>query len=99
MGYKGAKIIMKKFFIMLFAALAISLSANAETAFCAPYESIEVTISKAGKSVFLDNSVISHYSVNPYKNSNMCAPNMNWATCFDYCFSYNGKTYYFNLQD
>lgn len=96
MGYKGAKIIMKKFFIMLFAALAISLSANAITAYCAPYESIEVKIDH--DAVKLNGTVISHYSVNPYKNSNMCAPDMNWATCFDYCFSYNGKTYFFNLQ-
>lgn len=91
--------------MMLFAALTISISANAASytvvAFCNTHESITVFANTDNLSIFKDPSeetYIAPYKRNPYANSNMCAPNMNWATCYEYCFSYEGTTYYFNLN-
>ena len=95
---------MKKNLMMLFAALTLSIAANAApvTAFCDKYDSMGF-YEDNGKIYQLNGggnrgSFICEYRKNPYANSKMCAPDMNWATCYEYCFSYNGKTYFFNLN-
>ena len=89
---------------MLFAALTLSIAANAVsvTAFCEKYDSMGF-YEYYGSIYELTSSgnrgdYICDYRKNPYANSKMCAPDMNWATCYEYCFSYNGKTYFFNLN-
>lgn len=98
-GIKVSKIIMKKLLILFCALFTLTITANAAScntpAFVSTYESIEVTIYSDG-SVYHNGNNIAKYRKNPYANSNMCAPDMNWSTCYQYCFSYNGKTYFFN---
>ena len=95
---------MKKLFMTLFAALSICVAANAcdyITAFSGPQET-EGFYVESGK-IYVKNcnstsNIIATYSKNPYNNSNSCAPtDKRWSTCFEYCFTYGGKTYYFNL--
>lgn len=89
---------------MLFAALTLSIAANAAsvTAFCEKYDSMGFYAYDGSIYVLTSNGTkgnyICDYRKNPYANSKMCAPDMNWATCYEYCFSYNGKTYFFNLN-
>ena len=86
----------------LFAALLFAgmIYACDVPAFCEKYESVQVDYSPGtsyGSCGYVRiNEEIIYVRENPYANSNMCAPDMNWATCFKYCFSYNGKTYFFN---
>lgn len=98
-GIKVSKIIMKKLLILFCALFTLTIAANATDcqtpAFASTYESIEVKIYSDGR-VFHNGNHIATYRKNPYANSNMCAPDMNWSTCYKYCFSYNGKTYFFN---
>lgn len=99
-GIKVSKIIMKKLLILFCALFTLTIAANAANdcytpAFASTYESIEVHIYSNGH-VHLNGNYIATYRKNPYANSNMCAPDMNWSTCYKYCFSYNGKTYFFN---
>ena len=89
---------MKKLLIVCCALFTFTIAANAEqcnvSAFYDTYGSISV-IYVCDSHVVVDGWQIS-YQNNPYANSNMCAPNMNWATCYKYCFTYKGKTYFFN---
>ena len=98
-GIKVSKIIMKKLLILFCALFTLTITANAAfcntPAFSSTYESIEVKIYNDGD-VYLNGNYIAKYRKNPYANSNMCAPDMNWSTCYKYCFSYNGKTYFLN---
>ena len=99
MGYNWQKIKMKKFFIMLFAALSFSIAVNAKIvpAFSSAFASIQVDVKDGW--VYKNGEVISKsYSNNPYYNDKMCAPDWGWATCYKYCFSYNGSTFFFNLD-
>ena len=91
--------------MMLFAALTISVAASAcdyITAFSAKDVS-EGFYVESGK-IYVNNcsntkNIVATYSKNPYNNSNYCAPTeKRWCACFEYCFTYNGKTYYFNLK-
>ena len=90
--------------MMLFAALSISVAASAcdyITAFSDKNES-EGFYVENGK-VYIKNctytsNIVATYSKNPYNNANSCAPtDKRWSTCFEFCFTYGGKTYYFNL--
>ena len=87
--------------MMLFAALSISVAACAcsqVTAFSGKYESAQFCVNSPNDgAVYLNNVKIATYTKNPYKNANYCAPDKNWSTCYEYCFSYDGKTYFFNL--
>lgn len=94
---------MKKFFMMLFAALSISVAASAcdyVTAFSDKYESAGFYV-QSGKVYIKDcshtSNFVATYSKNPYKNAEYCAPNKSWSTCYDFCFTYDGKTYFFSL--
>ena len=84
--------------MMLFAALSFSIAASAgcnTSAFCKKYESVQIQVNKGQGYVIIDGTKCS-FSKNPYANSQMCAPDKSWATCYEYCFSYDGKTYFFN---
>ena len=89
---------MKKLLISLIALFTLTIAANAKqcnaSAFCDTYQSISI-IYVCDSHVVVDGNVI-YYQNNPYANSNTCAPNMNWETCYQYCFTYQGKTYFFN---
>ena len=89
---------MKKLLISLIALFTLTIAANAEqcyaSAFYDTYESISI-IYVCDSHVVVNGWVI-YYQKNPYANSDTCAPNMNWATCYQYCFTYQGKTYFFN---
>ena len=88
---------------MLFAALSLSIAANAKVvpAFSSAFASIQVDARSESEistgTVFKDGEEIAKYSNNPYYNDKMCAPDWGWATCYKYCFSYNGSTFFFNL--
>lgn len=92
---------MKKFFMMLFAALSISVAANAAcgnvVAFTSVTESAQFEACTQAQTIKLDGSIVATYSKNPFHNDSMCSPGKKWCTCFEYCFSYKGTTYYFNL--
>lgn len=97
MGYNRPTKKMKKFLIICCALFSFTIAANAckTPAFSGVYESIEVDYSSTYSNVKINGE---YYAVrkNPYANSKSCAPDMNWATCYEFCFSYNGKTYFFN---
>lgn len=83
----------------MFTLFTLTVAANATCkapAFCNTYESVTITVDSSDSTVQVGNSEWISYRKNPYANSKMCAPDMNWATCYEYCFSYNGKTYFFN---
>ena len=82
---------------MLFAALSLSIAVNATVvpAFSSAFASIEVDVINGY--VYKDGNNIATYTNNPYYNDKMCAPDWGWATCYKYCFSYNGSTFFFNL--
>jgi len=98
MGYNRPTKKMKKFLIICCALFSFTIAANAgcnTPAFCGVYESVEVEY-RSGFSDVLINGKSYTVRKNPYANSKSCAPDMNWATCYEFCFSYNGKTYFFN---
>ena len=89
---------MKKLLIIFCALFTFTIAAKADctaSAFCGTYESISVQYYSYRNYITIDGEKVS-YQANPYANSNMCAPDMNWATCYKYCFTYKGKTYFFN---
>ena len=85
--------------MMLFAALSISIAANAKivSAFSSAFASIEVDAIESNHEIRKGGKTIATFSENPYHNDKMCAPDWGWATCYKYCFSYNGSTFFFNL--
>ena len=98
MGYNRQKKIMKKLLIICCALFTFTIAANAvctASAFSAVYESISITYQGTNNPIVVDGTSI-WFQKNPYANSKMCAPDMNWATCYEYCFTYKGKTYFFN---
>lgn len=89
---------MKKLLIICCALFTFTIAANATcntNAFCSTYESVTIEYGYNGNQIKVNGTTVT-YSKNPYANSKMCAPDMNWATCYEYCFTYNGKTYFFN---
>lgn len=88
---------MKKLFIALCALFTFTIAANAcrVLAFCEVYNSIEADYYSTNSLIYVDQK---SYAVqeNPYANSQSCAPDMNWARCYKYMFTCNGKTYFFN---
>ena len=87
---------MKKLMSLVAAVLfAGAVFACDAPAFSAVYESITVDVHMNGSYVIVGREPIT-FRKNPYANSKSCAPDMNWATCYEYCFSYKGKTYFFN---
>lgn len=83
---------------MLFAALSLSIAVNAKVvpAFSSAFASIEVDVRDGN--VYKGGELIAHARNNPYYNDKMCAPDWGWSTCYKYCFSYNGSTFFFNLD-
>lgn len=94
---------MKKLIVMLLAALSLSIAVNAKVvpAFSSAFSSIEVDARTdkevCSGAVYKNGEKIATYSNNPYYNDKMCAPDWGWATCYKYCFSYNGSTFFFNF--
>lgn len=88
---------MKKLLIICCALFTFTIAANAckTPAFCSVYESVEVNYVASTETVTINGETCTPRK-NPYANSKMCAPDMNWATCYEYCFTYKGKTYFFN---
>lgn len=65
-------------------------------AFYTTYQSVQVEVYSNFVRVKDGSDTDVNYSKNPYYNSKMCAPDWGWSTCYEYCFSYKGKTYFFN---
>ena len=84
---------------MLLAALSLSIAVNAKVvpAFSSAFASIEIDVWNDGTIHKDKEQIATTYSNNPYYNDKMCAPDWGWATCYKYCFSYNGSTFFFNL--
>lgn len=97
---------MKKFLFTLFAALSISVAANAGTSIVA-FSDVNTTqqfcaVLYGSSGLIYDKcegDKIAEFSTNSYYNSKNCAPNWAWSSCFKYCFSYNGTTYFFNFPE
>lgn len=89
--------------MMLFAALTISVAANAKPILAFHEANSSTYFWEDGGKIYVhcgDNckgNLITSYQENPYANANYCAPGKSWCTCYKYCFNYNGTTYYFNL--